>query len=141
MPEKMTTKRWLIANKDQYPDREELIRRCQESCGTTRGNVLRKLKELGGLDDAPPPSFKGIPLKEGVNVYTQQPQDRTKALIFSLPKGKGFPVIELSKEWNISPETVAKHAKRHDALRYVEESPGNYIKCVMHPDTAAKYHG
>ena len=75
------------------------------------------------------------------NVYCTKPQDRAKGLIFSLPKGRGFPVAELAKQWNMNPETVRKHARKWDALRYVERTPGEIVTCVCHPDTAQKYKG
>ena len=85
-------------------------------------------------------SANGIVLGK-TNVYVQQPQDRAKGLIYGLTKGRGFPVHEFAERWHMSEETLSKHAKRHDAMRYVELSPGHYVRCVLHPETAAKYKG
>ena len=76
-----------------------------------------------------------------LNVYTQRPQNRVKGLIHKLKKGRGYPACELSTAWGISEDTIRNHAKRLHCWRYVEVTPGDYVGCVLHPDTAAKIVG
>jgi transposase-like protein len=58
-----------------------------------------------------------------------------KARLYALRKGMGYKVESLSKEWGISADTIRKHAKDHRALVYVEATPGEYVACVVHPET------
>jgi len=96
----------------------------------------------GKVKEEPEPDVKandiGISLRNA-SVYCQQPQGRAKKLIFALPKGQGFPIRDLAKKWHISETTLAKHAKLYDAVRFVEAEPGQYVKCILHPETAEKY--
>lgn len=75
----------------------------------------------------------------GVRVAMKKPNEGMKAKIFQLKRGRGFPVDALAAEWFASPDTIITHARRLDALRYVEVNPGEWVQCVMHPDTAAQY--
>ena len=79
----------------------------------------------------------GVSLKNA-NVFQHRPQDRAKGLIYGLKKGRGFPIGELSEEWGMSEDTIKKHAKRFGAYLFVEVDPGNYVACIVHPDTAEK---
>jgi hypothetical protein len=45
----------------------------------------------------------------------------------------------LSKEWNVSADSIRKQARRYDALKYVEIKPGEWVACVLHPDTAVEH--
>jgi predicted transcriptional regulator len=58
-----------------------------------------------------------------------------KARLYGLRKGMGYKVESLAKEWGISADTIRKHAKDHHALVYVEATPGEYVACVVHPET------
>lgn len=75
----------------------------------------------------------------GVRVSDRKPSDSVKRLLYGLKRGMGYPIEALSHEWNISSETIRKHAMRFEAMKYVEISPGEWTACVMHPDTAAEY--
>lgn len=103
-------------------------------------STITPKEESRGSDDASVDGVKGFHLTPS-NVYNQAPTDRVKGLLFSLPKGRGFAVSEMSKKWRMSEDTLRRHARKHDALRYVENEPGVYVACVMHPETADKYKG
>jgi hypothetical protein len=67
-----------------------------------------------------------------------KPQEGLKARLYRLKKNTGYPLEDLAREWVVSPETLRRDAKRLDALLYVESSPGEWIQCVVHPDTASE---
>jgi hypothetical protein len=82
---------------------------------------------------------KTIPLGGNVRVSDRKPQDAVKAKIYTLRKGQGHPVDELAQEWCVGSETIRNHARNLGCLKYVEESPGQWVLCVLHPDTAKDY--
>jgi len=114
--------------------------------GVSRSMLRRRL--AGGGDNASEPAATeqtrettgGIVLGS-LNIYTQRPQNRVKGLIHKLKRGRGYPARELSIAWGIGEETIQNHAKRMHCWRYVEVTPGEYVGCVLHPDTAAKTEG
>lgn len=73
------------------------------------------------------------------NVFKERPQDQSKRRFYSLEEGKGYPIDELAKDWGVGIDTIKKHARRWDALRYVEVTPGDYVPCVLHPNTAKRF--
>jgi len=79
----------------------------------------------------------GISLK-GVRMLDKKPADSVKRLIYTLKRGMGYPLDMLSEKWGISPDTIRSHARRFEALKYVETAPGQWVPCVLHPDTAAE---
>jgi len=79
----------------------------------------------------------GINLK-GVRMLDKKPADSVKRLIYTLKRGMGYPLDALSHKWGISEETIRSHARRFEAIKYVETAPGQWTPCVMHPDTAAE---
>lgn len=93
---------------------------------------------VAGTDAPSAPAAYSIGLA-GVRVAMKKPNEGMKARIFQLKRGRGFPVDALAAEWFASPDTIITHARRLDALRYVEINPGEWVQCVMHPETAAQY--
>lgn len=91
----------------------------------------KRLHAIMGLD--------GLPLPAG-RVLSAKPQNRMRELFHTLPRDKGFPVLDLAEEWGVTEDTLAKHARRHGVLRYVPVD-GEYIRCILHPDTAKKHPG
>jgi len=83
----------------------------------------------------------GISLKEHIKVRSSRPSEGVKKKLFSLRRGVGVPVNELADTWGVSPGTLQAHARRHDCLRYVEIGPGDWVQCVLHPETAAEHGG
>jgi len=77
----------------------------------------------------------GISLS-GVRVSNRKPNDSVRRLLYQLRKGMAYPVAALSETWNVGVDTIRQHAKRVNALKYVEVSPGEWVACAMHPDTA-----
>jgi hypothetical protein len=71
----------------------------------------------------------------GIRLLSKKPADCMKARLYALRRGMGYKIESLSKEWGISADTIRKHAKDHNALVYVEATPGEYVACVVHPET------
>ena len=82
------------------------------------------------------PGATGISLR-GVRVSTQKPapSEGVKKKIYELKKGMGHPLDMLAAQWMVSEDTIRKHAKHCDAFRYVERGPGDWVACIVHPDT------
>lgn len=80
----------------------------------------------------------GIQLRNA-RISSTRPSDSPKRLFYGLSKGKGYPLPALMEAWNLSDDTIRKHAKRLDCLRWVETAPGEWTPCVLHPDTAVEY--
>jgi hypothetical protein len=87
-----------------------------------------------GSTTADPAQPGGFSLR-GVNLLEERPQGTIKKRLFSLRRGMGYKLDDLSKEWHMTVETLRKHAKDYNALRYVELTPGEYVACIVHPDT------
>lgn len=107
-------------------------------CGVHRDTVVRyrRMKNGASKPQAARPAKRshntvtgGISL-DGVRVSNDKPQSN----LFSLKRGLAYPVIELAKQWRVSPETIRKHARRFEALKYVEVN-GEWVACVINPET------
>jgi len=83
------------------------------------------------------PASGGISLR-GVRISTHKPTEEVKRRLYQLKRGTGFPLDALSKEWGVSPDTIKKHARRYDCLRFVERGPGDWVACVLNPDTVVE---
>ena len=83
-------------------------------------------------------SARGINLSN-VRVADRKPNEGLKARFYALQKGKGYPVDSLALEWCFSADTIRNQAKRLGCLKYVEVDPGQWVACILHPDTATSY--
>ena len=81
---------------------------------------------------------QGFALKD-VRTSDHKPADNVKRLLYQLRQGRGFPIDKQAEAWGISVDSLRKQAKRIECLKYVETEPGNWVLCVMHPDTAVEY--
>jgi hypothetical protein len=137
---------WMQNHKGM--EKKKAIAACvkKTGCGRTTAyeNYMRVNECSRGYDErwsnknaSTKTALKGIPLS-GVNVSNTKPNDGLKSKIFSLRKGSGFPVSTLSEKWHVSEETIKKHAKKEDALKYVEVSPGEWVQCVINPQTEVR---
>lgn len=82
----------------------------------------------------PLPPSGGFSLR-GVRLLSKKPADCMKARLYGLRRGMGYRIDALSKDWGMSTDTIRKHAKDHNALVYVEATPGEYVACIVHPET------
>jgi hypothetical protein len=73
-----------------------------------------------------------------MRVAAIKPKEGLKPKLFRLKKNTGYPVEELADEWGVSADTLRRDAKRLDALLFVETSPGEWVQCVVHPDTTTE---
>lgn len=78
---------------------------------------------------------KGISLVN-VRISDKKPNETIKAKLYKLPKDKAFPVAALAKEWVASESNVRSKARELNCVRYVEVAPGDWVLCVLHPETA-----
>jgi hypothetical protein len=81
------------------------------------------------------PSSKGVSL-EGKLIAMKKPADSIASNFSRLPKGQGFRVSDLSLTWGASEETIRRHAKAKNCLRFVDLGDGDWQPMVMHPETA-----
>ncbi len=72
---------------------------------------------------------------KGVHLLSRKPQDVMKARLYGLQRGVGYKIEDLARAWGVSLDTLKTHAKNYKALAYVEATPGEYVPCVVHPDT------
>lgn len=116
----------------------EWVKKAQRGAGGPDAGENVRTESFKGLavaaEHTPSSASGGFSLR-GVNLLEERPQGTIKKRLFSLRRGMGYRVDELSKEWHMSVETLRKHAKEYDALRYVEITPGEYVACIVHPDT------
>jgi len=83
---------------------------------------------------------KAAPLRadfslNGVHLLSRKPLDVMKGRFHSLQKGVGYKIETLCNAWGCSEDTLRDHGKKHNALRYVEATPGEYITVIVHPET------
>lgn len=84
------------------------------------------------------PIVGGVSLK-GKKVLTRKPAESASKFIKRLPTGRGFSILELSRECGIGEGTVRRHAKEMGCLKYVEVEPDEWVQVVMNPETAKQY--
>lgn len=104
--------------------------------GSSTGEVKRVRAALseGGSADLP----GGIKLT-GKRVLMKKPPESAAKFIRKLPKHQGFDPSDLSRDWGIGRETIRRHARELDCLRYVEVEQDDWRELVLHPETAAKF--
>ncbi|MFZ4600519.1 MAG: hypothetical protein ACOYNN_17900 [Terrimicrobiaceae bacterium] len=88
-----------------------------------------------GMPEEPGRGLRGISLTN-VRLSDKKPSEGLKAKIYGLQKGRGFPMEELAREWCVSAGTLRSHARQYDCMKYVEVATGEWVACVLHPDTA-----
>lgn len=104
--------------------------------GSSTGEVRGVRASLSGGKE-PNPSG-GIKLL-GKRVLMKKPPESVAKFIRRLPKNQGFDPSELSRDWGIGRETIRRHARELDCLRYVEVEQDDWKELVLHPETAAKF--
>ena len=147
----MTATEWLQENWDAHPDRESRIEACMAATGVCRDVAARRHKRIASgrqapaaapraRADAPTPTAGGFSLR-GKELLIMRPQGTIKKRLYSLQRGMGYRVDDLAHEWHVTAETLRKHARDYDALRYIELAPGEYAACVVHPETIKEGQG
>lgn len=109
--------------------------------GIPRSSVRRSMVAVGGEQPKAlatrSQSMGGGFTLDGRRVLATRPTDVWRARFYGLRRGTGYHVDYLAERWGNSPDTVRAQARRHGALRYVEDvdRPGEYMACAVHPDT------
>jgi hypothetical protein len=75
-----------------------------------------------------------------LRVLTRKPAESAAKFIKRLPKGRGYCPRELSKEWGMSEETIKRHARDMNCLKFVEVSEDEWKTLIMSPETSATYN-
>jgi hypothetical protein len=131
---------------------EEKIKRCLERhpewttkrIANSSGTIQAAVESIrgGGPIGADPASASATPLPpsggfslRGVRLLSKKPADCMKARLYGLHRGMGYRIADLSSKWGISEDTIRTHAKRFGSLVFVEATPGEYVACVVHPET------
>lgn len=106
-------------------------------------NKVQAWLENRAVITASPPAGQGPTgvACESFNVWTarisdHKPQDTIKRKLYELKRGQVYPLSALSNSWGLSEERIRKEGRRFDCLKYVEIKPGDWVACVLHPDTA-----
>jgi hypothetical protein len=84
------------------------------------------------------PQASGIALR-GMRVLSRRPAESAAKFIKRLPKGRGFDPKALSHDWGMSEETIRRHARDLNCLKFVEISDDEWAALVMNPETAQTY--
>jgi len=119
--------------------------RIAKALGIRHGPVNEVRGKTPAAKEKPPQgremAVRGIVIGAQTRLSDRRPNEGIKAKIYELQKGRAFPIDELSHLWAVGRETLAQHAKRLDCVKYVEVSPGSWVQCILHPDTAANLGG
>jgi hypothetical protein len=75
-----------------------------------------------------------------LRVLSRKPAESAAKFIKRLPKGRGFCPKDLSQEWGMSEDTIKRHAKDMNCLKFVEISEDEWKSLIMSPETAATYN-
>jgi len=141
----MTTREWMTENIEKYETNIDAAKACSKAikCSLrTAQNMASELRNRSGYtpnakaSKQSQPSAKGGISLRGVNVSSNRPTDTVRPKLYQLPKGHGFPIDELSRNWGVSVDTLKKHARPLNCVQYVEVDPGQWVQCVIHPETA-----
>ena len=81
----------------------------------------------------------GVVLHSSTRVLSRRPAESAAKYIKRLPKGRGYDPKELSHDWGMSEETIRRHARDLNCLKFVEVSEDEWKPLVMNPETASKY--
>lgn len=75
-----------------------------------------------------------------LRVLSRKPAESAAKFIKRLPKGRGFCPKDLSQEWGMSEDTIKRHAKDMNCLKFVEILEDEWKSLIMSPETAATYN-
>lgn len=90
--------------------------------------------------EEPTPVATGGFKLSNLRVLTRKPAESAAKFIKRLPKGRGYCPRELSQEWGMSEETIKRHARDMNCLKFVEVSEDEWRTLVMSPETSAPYN-
>ena len=129
--------------------RSQTIDTIARNCTITRRRVVKIVGEVYGtgydaLAEAPVEAsvdiYGGFSL-DGKRTAERKPADSVRNLFHRLAPGRGYTIADLEERWKVSVETLRKHAKQAGCLLYVEVNPGEYVACIVSPETAKKHKG
>ena len=86
-----------------------------------------------------PVSVGGVRLTN-LRVLSRRPAESAAKFIKRLPKGRGYCPKDLSREWGMSEETIKRHARDMNCLKFVEVSEDEWKPLIMSPETANTYN-
>lgn len=114
-----------------------------KNLGVTVPEVRRARRARNGDTPAPTPATTeeptmGIPIGR-MRVQTRRPAESAAKFIKRLPLGRGFCPKELAKLWGMSEESIKRHARDLQCIKFVEISEDEWKPMIMNPETAQKY--
>ena len=144
MSQKQTMREWMTEHKGDHADATELaMAAISEHVATSCGRTYRVAREVMGEAAPPKPSDRepkvspaagGFSL-EGRELLAQKPTSAWPARFRALRRGAGYRLEDLAAQWHASVNTIREKARDHKCLRYTNDDTGQYIPCVVHPDT------
>ncbi len=111
--------------------------------GIARSTIQGMIERTSVTATPPNPQLNAVPPTGGTfplggrPLLINKPQDVWKPRFYGLDKSTGYLVEHLAQHWGCSAELLRKKARAYGSFRYVEnpELPGDYIACIVHPDT------
>jgi len=67
------------------------------------------------------------------NTANKKPQDSVKSKFYTLAKGKAYPIENAERAWQVTRNTLRRHARELNALLFVEVAPEDWKECVIYP--------
>jgi hypothetical protein len=140
----MTTKQQKIAEALRLHPEKSNWAISRNMNGVNAGDV-QAIRDSLATGEAPSPtpatvqSTGGSYSLQGRRVVPRRPAENAAKYIKRLPKGRGFDPKKLSQEWGMSEETIRKHARDMNCLKYVEVSEDEWVALVLNPETAKQY--
>ena len=83
--------------------------------------------------------LRGFALTATTRCRDKKPVATVRSRFYGLKKNVAYRVADAVREWGISDETIRRHARDAECLRYIERGNETWEECIMHPDTAKLY--
>ena len=110
--------------------------RIAKNLGTTVAEVRRVRGSSGPPLSEPATTDEGVDL-HGLQVLQRKPAESASSFIKKLPLGRGFELHILAAKWGIGEETIRRHAKDLNCLKFVKVGE-DWIPMVLNPTTAER---
>lgn len=103
--------------------------------GSTNKPIATVHAPIVGTQSTPSQTIAGGFILRNTRLFSRKPADSLRSRFYKLRRDMGYPVETLAKQWGVSEETLRKHARDVDCLKFTETNPGEFIAIVVHPET------
>ncbi len=110
--------------------------RIAKNLSTTVGEVRRVRNSPANPPSEPTTADEGVDL-HGLKVLQRKPAESASSFIKKLPLDRGFELHILSAKWGIGEDTIRRHAKDLNCLKFVKMGE-DWIPMVLNPTTAER---